>query len=985
MGYYNLGIDIGSTTVKTVLLDDRRNILYKSYERHFSQPKELLSERLRELQSVVGGRALRVAVTGSAGMGLAEQYGLDFVQEVFATTALVQSIYPQVKTVIELGGEDAKLIFLDGTIEERMNSTCAGGTGAFIDQMASLLDVTTQQLDELSLQADSVYPIASRCGVFAKTDIQPLINQGAKKENIAASIYRAVVDQTITGLAQGRRIVGSVLFLGGPLTFLKGLQAAFCNTLKDITPVFPQYGEYFVASAAAYYAGRGSDRGYRLGELLDMLQQKNSAQGYIALPPLFTGEEQYEEFVRRHGRAFVERVDDPGYSGRAYLGIDAGSTTTKTVLIDDAGRLLYSSYRSNKGNPLEIVTAQLAELYERCPLVKIDASAVTGYGEELVKHALNLDIGMVETLAHYTAARYFCPDVDFIIDIGGQDMKCFGIADGMVDRVTINEACSSGCGSFIETFASSLGYTPVEFAQLAIKSEQPVDLGSRCTVFMNSSVKEAQKNGAKVEDIAAGLAISVVTNAICKVLRVSDASGLGKSIVVQGGTFLNDAVLRAFELQVGAQVTRPEIAGIMGAFGAALTARANSLSVGGATVGGTVSREELAAFTHKSTLTRCGLCQNRCSLTINEFRGGRRFISGNRCERPTGKSGTVGLPNLYEFKQGYFERFAEHNGTGPTIGLPLVLNFYDTLPFWFTLLAALGFSVKTSLPSTRDTYRKGQHTIPSDTVCYGAKLVHGHVLELAKQGADAIFYPRMSYNYDEGNTDNNYHCPVVAYYPEVIANSVGDMGGCKLINPYIALNDSRLMQKQLMDALRDIAPQIKPAALREAHKKAEQAQRDYREAVLGEGARALDYAREHGLKTIVLAGRPYHVDPEINHGIDRLIAQLGFVVISEDALPQHNVVHDMAVLNQWSYHARMYNAAGTVCGMVSTELVQLVSFGCGLDAVTTDEIKDILQEGGKLYTAIKIDEINNLGAVRIRLRSLLGAMEERGVKSYAKQ
>ena len=971
---FNLGIDIGSTTVKTVLTDENNKILYKSYDRHMSKTRETAAAKLRDIINSVGNVQVRAAVTGSAGLGVAQKLDIPFVQEVFAVTAFVKDFYPDISAAIELGGEDAKIIFFEGAAEERMNSTCAGGTGAFIDQMASLLNVSSDELDALSLKADALYPIASRCGVFAKTDIQPLINQGASKANIAASIYKSVVDQTITGLAQGRPIRGRVLFLGGPLSFSQGLRQSFVHTLPDISPVFPPMAEYFVAFGAAHFASK-SDKPRQLAELAGKLEKIcGEADGFASEKPLFENAAEYEEFVARHNKSKIEFCDEYDPESEYYLGIDAGSTTTKAVLTDKNCRILFSDYRQNKGNPIEIVKAQLEALYSKYPDLKISASAVTGYGEDLIKNAFKTDLGIVETSAHYAAARHFDPQVDFIIDIGGQDMKCFGIKNNMVDSLIINEACSSGCGSFIETFAASLGYTAGEFAALAVKAAHPADLGSRCTVFMNSAVKQAQKNGACVEDIAAGLAISVVKNAIFKVLRVSDPASLGQRIVVQGGTFKNDAVLRAFERLLGVTVVRPNIAGLMGAFGCALTAMRSGISQSTILCG-----RELQSFSHSSSFTHCGLCTNKCALTINKFSDGRRFISGNRCERPTGKaSGAAALPNLYKFKQDYLAGFNSFDGQRKiTVGLPLALNFYDVMPFWFTFFSRLGFSVRVSEPSSRALYRKGQHTIPSDTVCYGAKLAHGHVFSLIEKRVDAIFYPQSSYNFDQGISDNCFHCPVVAYYPEVIKNNIPDLDRVKFIDPFVALNDSALLARQLKDALEPLDSSIRLSEIKSALKEAYSALDRYRAAVLEQGRLAVEYAREHGLRTIVLAGRPYHTDVEINHGIDKLICSLGFVVISEDALPLTSPYKKLGVLNQWTYHARMYSAAQTVCSMPDTELVQLVSFGCGLDAVTTDEIRRILTDGGKLYTQIKIDEINNLGAVKIRIRSLLAAMNER--------
>ncbi len=968
MEYY-LGIDVGSTTVKCVLCDNEK-ILYKKYQRHLSKPGKVLRFMLGEIKDIAGNVPIKAAIAGSAGAGIARGTEIEFVQEVFAATGYIKDYFPETDVAIELGGEDAKIIFFGECIEERMNSTCAGGTGAFIDQMAVLLNVTADELDQLSLKADCTYPIASRCGVFAKTDIQPLINQGAKTENIAASILRAVVDQTVSGLAQGREIKGNVMFLGGPLTFMEGLRRSFAEILENTTPIFPENAEYFVAMGAAHYAAK-LKKTFGFAQLYEMIEKKeNSSEGFESLMPLFKDENEYNEFIKRHEKATVARCDKGDEAFDGYLGIDAGSTTTKVILLDEKRNIVFSGYESNRGNPLEIIKGQIEAIYEKYPNVKIVSSTVTGYGEELAKNAFGADRGVVETVAHYKAARFFEKDVDFIIDIGGQDMKCFGIKDGVVNSVVLNEACSSGCGSFIETFAKSLGKDIKEFAKMALFAENPVDLGSRCTVFMNSSVKEAQKNGATVADISAGLAISVVKNALYKVLRTSSAENLGKKIVVQGGTFLNNAILRSFENEINAQVIRPDIAGLMGAFGCALISVEK-----GKGKSEFITRENLKDFSHTSEYIRCGLCQNHCSLTVNKFSNGKKMISGNRCERPVAKNEVKKLPNLIDFKQKYLAVFSEHKGEGVTVGIPLVLNFYDTLPYWFTFFKELGISVKVSGFSSRETYRKGQHTISSDTVCYGAKLVHGHILSLAEDNVDFIFYPCMSYNFDEGNTDNFYHCPVVAYYPEVI-NSNMNTGDSKFLMPYLALNDAPFMAKQLFKALLGVIPGISLKSITKALEKAKNELDAYREAVYKEGEAALSYAEENGLSTIVLAGRPYHVDPEINHGIDRLISSLGFVLITEDSIREKDKA-EINVLNQWTYHSRMYNAANFVCKRKKCELVQLVSFGCGLDAVTTDEINEILAEKGKLYTELKIDEINNLGAARIRLRSLMAAMDER--------
>ncbi|MBQ4370589.1 MAG: 2-hydroxyglutaryl-CoA dehydratase, partial [Oscillospiraceae bacterium] len=793
---YLLGIDIGSTTVKTVVLDEHGNLLSRAYERHFSKVREKAAQQLEAVSELLKGKKLRVAVTGSAGLGVAKRAELPFVQEVYATAAAVEKYIPDTDAVIELGGEDAKIIFFSGGLEERMNGSCAGGTGAFIDQMATLLNVSTQELDELSLEHEKIYPIASRCGVFAKSDIQPILNQGGSKKDVAASIFQAVVDQTIAGLTQGRELAGKIVFLGGPLTFLKGLRQRFIETLDldSEHAVFPENADCFAAIGAAICAGAYSETDYET-VLSKLTASAGSSELTHTMKPLFETEEEYREFTERHSRAAPETEDISSYSGPAYLGIDAGSTTTKLVLITPEGKLLHTSYGSNSGSPVTAVLTMLKEMYSKCTDdIRIAGSAVTGYGEELMKNAFGIDIGLVETMAHYRAARHFKPDVDFIIDIGGQDMKCFKIRGGAVDSIMLNEACSSGCGSFIETFAKALGYDIASFAKLGLFDKNPVDLGSRCTVFMNSSVKQAQKEGATVGDISAGLSVSIVKNAVYKVIRAASADSLGKNIVVQGGTFLNDAVLRAFEREIGREVTRPVIAGLMGAYGAALTARDAGLEVSNLR-----SRQELESFTHKATPTNCGLCTNHCALTVNVFDSGRKFISGNRCSRPLGDKKEK-LPNMYRFK---YERLRALQGMGEgtgargKIGIPFVLNMYENLPFWFALFTALDFEVVLSPESSRKLYIKGQRTIPSDTVCYPAKLAHGHIMALVEQGIDTIFYPCMPYNFDESLSDNHYNCPVVAYYPELIGANIPALSSVKYLMPYVGLHRPKDFEKRM--------------------------------------------------------------------------------------------------------------------------------------------------------------------------------------------
>ena len=782
-----IGIDIGSTTVKVVVLDEQNKLLFRSYERHYSKTRERTCETLRGLRGLLGGQEVQLLITGSAGLGVAKAAGLDFVQEVYATAAAVREFIPNTDAVIELGGEDAKIIFFGNTLEERMNGSCAGGTGAFIDQMATLLNVTVDELDELSLHHEKIYPIASRCGVFAKSDIQPILNQGGRKEDVAASIFQAVVDQTVAGLTQGRELTGTIVFLGGPLHFLAGLRQRFVETLKldEDHAIFPQDGDCFAAIGAALCTEDNPPKPFE--ELLDLLEHAATVSSPVdTMDPLFTSQAEYEAFSRRHRSMTVPMVDLEDYAGPAYLGIDAGSTTTKMVLIDPEGNILYSYYHSNQGNPVSIVLPQLRRLYALCgDRVTIRGAAVTGYGEDLIKNAFSCDLGLVETVAHLNAARHFNPGVDFIIDIGGQDMKCFKIRGGAVDSILLNEACSSGCGSFIETFAKALGYTISEFSRMGLFAKHPVNLGSRCTVFMNSSVKQAQKDGASVEDISAGLSISVVKNAIYKVIRAASADDLGKHIVVQGGTFLNDAVLRSFELEIGREVTRPTIAGMMGAYGAALAAKEARLER--STL---LSAKDLETFTHEAKPATCKLCTNHCSLTINRFDGGRKFISGNRCSRPLGRE-KADVPDLMKFKYEYLRSLqgkGQGDGSRGKIGIPFGLNMYENLPFWYTLFTALNFEVVLSPESTRSLYIKGQQTIPSDTVCYPAKLLHGHIMALLEEGIDTIFYPCMSYNIDEGDSDNHFNCPVVAYYPELLMANCEKLNHNNFLYPFLDLN-----------------------------------------------------------------------------------------------------------------------------------------------------------------------------------------------------
>ncbi len=970
-----VGIDIGSTTVKVVVLDEQNKLLFRSYERHFSKTRERALETLRSISDLLAGQEIKLVITGSAGLGVAKAAGLDFVQEVYATAAAVNTYIPDTDAVIELGGEDAKIIFFGGALEERMNGSCAGGTGAFIDQMATLMNVTVNELDELSLRHEKIYPIASRCGVFAKSDIQPILNQGGRKEDVAASIFQAVVDQTVAGLTQGRELKGKIVFLGGPLHFLMGLRERFVQTLKldEEHAIFPADGDCFAAMGAALCStDYGSIPFEQALKRLDESREANTSAD--TMPPLFDSQADYDAFCARHNASRPPEADAETYSGPAWLGIDAGSTTTKLVLITADGGLLYTYYHSNQGNPVAIVLEQLKKIYALCgDRITIKGAAVTGYGEDLIKSAFSCDLGLVETVAHYKAAAHFNPDVDFIIDIGGQDMKCFKIRNGAVDSIMLNEACSSGCGSFIETFAKALGYSIADFAKMGLFAKKPVNLGSRCTVFMNSSVKQAQKDGASVEDISAGLSISIVKNAVYKVIRAASADDLGQHIVVQGGTFHNDAVLRAFERELGREVTRPTIAGIMGAFGAALAARDLHLEESAL-----LSPQTLERFTHTARPATCGLCTNHCSLTVNSFDGGRRFLSGNRCSRPLGEE-PQRQPDLMRYKYEKL-RALQGNGDGDgsrgRIGIPFGLNMYENLPFWFTFFTRLNFEVVLSPESSRRLYLKGQRTIPSDTVCYPAKLLHGHVEALVERGVDAIWYPCMSYNNDEGIGDNHYNCPVVAYYPELLAANIPSLKTTRFLNPYVGLWRHHDFKKRI-SALMEQEFGIPKREVVDAAEAAYQAYHAYVEDVRQMGRKCIEHARAHGKNIIVVCGRPYHIDPEINHGINDLITSFGFVLVTEDALSYLEGYAPRKVLNQWTFQSRMYNAARYVCTQPDMQVVQLVSFGCGTDAITTDEMRSILEGGGKLYTQLKIDDISNLGAVKIRIRSLMAAIDAR--------
>ncbi len=971
---YLLGIDIGSTTVKTSLVNKEGEIVFESYKRHLSYVKEVLIEQLNIIKEKFGNITFKTSITGSAGMGLAQKGDIPFVQEVQASYLAVKKYYPNTDVVIELGGEDAKIIFLTNGLEQRMNGSCAGGTGAFIDQMAALLNISTLKLDELALNYKKIYPIASRCGVFAKSDIQPLINQGVNIEDIAMSIYYAVVDQTISGLAQGRKIEGNVLFLGGPLSFLNGLKKAFKDKLKlkDENAIYPSNAKNFMSLGSAIFANNTKEL-FNLDEFIIKISNVDLSSKILHSRPLFETKEDYQEFLKEHNQIKVDYEDLATYKGKAYLGVDAGSTTTKLVLLSEDNKILFQHYSTNNGQPIDTIVKQLKQIYLSANNdLEIVSGAVTGYGEDLIKASLKIPYGLVETVAHYKAASYFEKDVDFIIDIGGQDIKCFKIKNHAIDSIMLNEACSSGCGSFIQSFANAMGMGVKDFAQLGLFSKNPVELGTRCTVFMNSSVKQAQKEGAKLEDISAGLSSSIVKNAIYKVIRFKSSDELGEKIVVQGGTFLNDAILRAFELETGKKVIRPSISGLMGAFGAALYAKQK-----GPSSQKIISKEELEKFSYKSVGTICNACTAHCNLTIIMFNDKRRFISGNRCEKGEGKTSSGLNLDLYTYK---YERLTKLLDTPKKVigkvGLPISLGMYEFLPFWDAFFKQLGFEVVLSDQSSRKLYYQGQYTIPSDTICYPAKLMHGHIQSLLDKNVDFIFYPSSSYNVDEKSGDNHFNCPVVAYYGELLKKNNALLNKDNFYDPFIDLNNFNKTSKILAKTLKKYG--ISPLKIKNALKIGKQNYLKYKEDVFLKGDEIVKKARELNKEIIVLAGRPYHIDREINHGIDQLINSLDMAVVSEDYIASKiDGYVKTDVLNQWTYHARLYKASEYVSTQKDMELVQLVSFGCGLDAVTTDEVRAILERHNKFYTQLKIDEISNLGATRIRLRSLKAAIEEK--------
>lgn len=991
-----IGLDVGSTTVKIVVLDEEGRILYNRYQRHYSDIRRSIYEVLNAALEHYRGREAAVMITGSGGMLVSEWLDLPFVQEVVASTEAVRQLIPQTSVAIELGGEDAKITFFENPVEQRMNGTCAGGTGAFIDQMAILLKTDAMGLNELAKKHTTIYPIAARCGVFAKTDIQPLLNEGAAKEDIAASVFQSVVNQTISGLACGRKIQGNVAFLGGPLNYLSELRSRFIETLH-LTPeqvVFPNHSHLFVALGAAFVsqqevAAQQRRNGKAAVVSVDSIIEKLPNVLHVVadeigrLRPLFESPEELSAFRQRHERAKAPKGDLRTYSGDCYLGIDAGSTTTKAVIIGGDNEILYSWYGSNFGSPFHSAIKILKDIYTMLPEnARIVRSAVTGYGEGLIKSALGVDYGEIETIAHYKAAEQFLPGVEFILDIGGQDMKCLKVKEGVIQSIMLNEACSSGCGSFIEAFATSLSLDVTTFAKEALTAKKPVDLGSRCTVFMNSRVKQAQKEGASVADISAGLSYSVIKNALTKVIKIKSPEELGQKIIVQGGTFYNDAILRCFEIISGREAVRPDIAGLMGAYGCALIAKEQYAEASNCPT--TLLTPEAAQTIRAETKkVRCGKCTNHCLLTINQFSNGSRFISGNRCERGEGAAAKAAhnAPNLYAYK---YERLFAHyqplrNGPRGRIGIPRVLNMYENYPFWFTFFTELGYEVVLSDQSSKELYMAGMETIPSESVCYPAKLVHGHIANLVEKGVKTIFYPCIPYEKKEDEKANNhYNCPIVTSYPEVIRCNMDILKekGIRFMNPFLPIYNPERMTERLYEELREFE-----IPFREIKLAAEAAYREdavFHQDIREEARRILDYAKENQLKCVVLAGRPYHLDPEINHGIPELIAGYQIAVLTEDSVAHlGDLQTPIRVINQWTYHSRLYRAADFVRRQKDVELIQLNSFGCGLDAVTTDQVDEILTSAGKIYTCLKIDEGTNLGAVRIRIRSLQAAMRDR--------
>ncbi|MBN2259741.1 MAG: 2-hydroxyacyl-CoA dehydratase [Clostridiales bacterium] len=989
---FDIGLDIGSTTVKVVILNECE-IVYKSYIRHYSDVKNTVISTFKNIHPIIKDKIIKLNITGSGGFEVANVLGVDFVQEVIASAEAVEKLIPDTDVSIELGGEDAKITYFGESVEQRMNGTCAGGTGAFIDQMASLLKTDAEGLNELAKGYQQIYPIASRCGVFAKTDVQPLLNEGAAKEDIAVSVLQAIVNQTIGGLAQGRPIRGTIAFLGGPLSFLSELRKRFIETLNldDAHVRFPDNAQYFVALGVAYAAKK--TKIIKVEELYKNIKEigKVANEGTSVMEALFADNNDYETFLKRHGKNKVERNEIENYKGKAFLGIDSGSTTTKVVLIDEEGKMLFSYYGSNLGRPLHSTINVLKDLNKKLnEEIEICNSTVTGYGEQLIKAAIKVDIGEIETIAHYKAADFFVPGVDFILDIGGQDMKSLQIRNGTVHSIMLNEACSSGCGSFIETFAESLDLDIHQFTKKAVESKKPVDLGTRCTVFMNSKVKQAQKEGVEVSDIAAGISMSVIKNALFKVIRMKLADDLGDKIVVQGGTFYNDAVLRSFERLAGKEVIRPDIAGIMGAFGAALIAKERYEETYVSTL---LDSDHLDTFKVTQAFKRCGLCANNCALTVNQFSDGREFITGNRCEKGAATHEEKReLPNLYEYKYKKifdYKNLSKEEAYRGEIGFPRVLNLYEDYPFWHTLFTELGYKIVLSGRSSKKIFELGMESIPSESVCYPAKLVHGHIQQLIKRGVSKIFYPAIVYNIKEDpNAGNSYNCPVVTSYSETIKANVEELKSDKIIyyNPFLPLDDEKRFVQRFYEEMK--CEGLNKSEIKIAAEKAYKELFKYKKDIQQEGEKTLAYLKENGLKGIVLAGRPYHIDPEINHGIPELVISLGYAVLSEDSVSHLSTTErPLRVIDQWVYHSRLYAAATFTAQQENLEFIQLNSFGCGLDAVTVDQVQEILERYNRVHTVIKIDEINNLGAARIRLRSLLASVKEReliGIKPYRK-
>ena len=989
---HKLGIDIGSTTVKIAILDHDNTILFSDYERHYANIQETLAGLLQKAFSKLGELEVSPMITGSGGLTLAKHLDVPFTQEVIAVSTSLQHYAPQTDVAIELGGEDAKIIYFEGgNVEQRMNGICAGGTGSFIDQMASLIQTDATGLNEFAKDYKAIYPIAARCGVFAKTDIQPLINEGATREDLSASIFQAVVNQTISGLACGKPIRGHVAFLGGPLHFLSELKAAFIRTLNldKEHAITPDNSHLFAAIGSAL--NYKEEAVTTLQTLIDRLSTGIKMEFEVArLDPLFKDQAEYDAFIERHSDNHVETADLASYEGNCYLGIDAGSTTTKIALVSEDGKLLYSFYSNNNGSPLATAIRSIQEIYSLLPeKAKIVHSCSTGYGEALLKAALMLDEGEVETVAHYYAAAFFDPKVDCILDIGGQDMKCIKIKNQTVDSVQLNEACSSGCGSFIETFAKSLNFSVQDFAKEALFAQNPIDLGTRCTVFMNSKVKQAQKEGATVADISSGLAYSVIKNALFKVIKLSDAKDLGENIVVQGGTFYNDAVLRSLETIAGVEVTRPDIAGIMGAFGAALIARERHESNYKTSM---LTIEQINELTYTTKLSRCKGCTNHCLLTINRFSDNRQYITGNRCERGLGKEkNKENIPNLFEYKNKRifdYTPLTKEEAKRGTIGIPRVLNMYENYPFWAVFFKKLGFSVVLSPQSTRKIYELGIDSIPSESECYPAKLAHGHIAWLISKNVDFIFYPSIPYERNEfPDANNHYNCPIVTSYSENIKNNVDEItnGEVRFLNPFMAFTNEETLSKQLVATFTADDFNIPESEIRDAASEAWKELAMTRLEMQKKGEEVLKYMEENGKRGIVLAGRPYHVDPEINHGIPELINSYGICVLTEDSVSHlGNLERPLIVMDQWMYHSRLYSAANFVKTRDDLDMIQLNSFGCGLDAVTTDCVSDILTGSNKIYTCLKIDEVNNLGAARIRIRSLLSALRVKEKKHEAR-